>query len=71
MSELEHGRRRRSFCRYCGALTSYLDRCCGAHRDLLARERVPADPLSSLPTMAQEQAARMGDETIPTKGTEA
>jgi len=51
------GGRRRSFCRYCGALTPYLDSCCGAHRELLEAETPPRDPLESLPSMADEYYA--------------
>lgn len=47
--------RRRSFCRYCGALTTNLDSCCPAHRDVLNTELdlIPPDPLVILPTMAE------------------
>ena len=54
--------RARSFCRYCGAVTSYLDGCCAAHRGLLALETPPSQ-WENLPMQAAEvgeavQAAR-------------
>jgi hypothetical protein len=61
--------RSRSFCRFCGALTTYLDACCAAHRDLLAElDYVPPDPLTLLPM----QAAQLEREDVsPTEGTES
>lgn len=62
--------RRRSFCRYCGALTRNLDSCCNAHRELLAKElppnqwRVPRDPLERLP---MQSADTFGEDAPPTR----
>ena len=61
--------RRRSFCRFCGALTTYLDSCCAAHRDLLAElDYVPPDPLTLLPMQAAQLPR---EDTSPAEGTEA
>ena len=57
--------RHRSFCRYCGALTTYLDSCCAAHRGLLENELYEvvdeylAGEGESLPTMADEMQAAL------------
>jgi hypothetical protein len=59
-------RRQRSFCRYCGTMTTYLDACCDRHRDLL-----PFDHLTSADVRSAPQAAPEREDTIPTKGTEA
>lgn len=41
--------RERSFCRYCGALTTYPDSCCAAHRDLLEQDTSEPVELEAVP----------------------
>jgi len=59
--------RERSFCRYCGAMTHYLDGCCTAHRDLLALDVSVTGDLDS----AAMQAAPPREDSQATEGTEA
>jgi len=58
-------KRRRSFCRYCGALTSYPDRCCHLHRDLLPLDdpermmlEMNDEPTNAAPTGEAAEATR-------------
>ena len=60
--------RQRSFCKFCGSMTTYLDGACSAHRDLLAALALPPDPLELIPTLAAET---LGEEESPREGMEA